>query len=432
MQLLGLLRRELRSECRQWVDDGDISAEQGERILARYGTSLEDVSDGSLAYKVLVGVALLFAGMAMMLLVSANWEEIPRVVRMLGLVATTLVLNGIGVRHFLRDGSGIGWLFVGSISYGASIMLIAQIYHLGEHFPDGLLVWALGVAPMALLTRSRVIALLMLALALFWLMAEGQFSPPWAMVLFLGCSVAVARVACSAGLMIVTVAAAVTWLNVLLGWAYGYPWRPDIEAGHLTLNMGLLALIFMAGHRLSATTSVYLRRTATLLSLWALRGYLLLLLPFTFTEFCEGYLKELETVMDPGLWMGLLAAIPAAWLALHNRSAHPLSRGLVMGLPLVMVLLHGGISESMAVPVTVLVNLLVLGSAIVLVQQGLLKGLSQYFYSGVALLLVLGMMRYVDLVGDYVGGSVLFLLAAGILFLAAHYWRDRQGGAVHE
>ena len=103
-----------------------------------------------------------------------------------------------------------------------------------------------------------------------------------------------------------------------------------------------------------------------------------------------------------------------------------------MGLPLVMVLLHGGISESMAVPVTVLVNLLVLGSAIVLVQQGLLKGLSQYFYSGVALLLVLGMMRYVDLVGDYVGGSVLFLLAAGILFLAAHYWRDRQGGAGHE
>ena len=116
MQLLGLLRRELRSECRQWVDDGDISAEQGDRILARYGTSLDDGGDGSLAYKVLVGIALLFVGMALLLLVSANWEEIPRAVRMLGLISTTLILNGIGIYHYLKDRSGLGWLFVGGIS----------------------------------------------------------------------------------------------------------------------------------------------------------------------------------------------------------------------------------------------------------------------------------------------------------------------------
>ena len=120
MQLLGLLRRELRSECRQWVDDGDISAEQGDRILARYGTSLDDGGDGSLAYKVLVGVALLFVGMALLLLVSANWEEIPRGVRMLGLISTTLILNGIGIYHYLKiavDWAGYLWGHAGRLDH---------------------------------------------------------------------------------------------------------------------------------------------------------------------------------------------------------------------------------------------------------------------------------------------------------------------------
>ena len=128
MQLLGLLRRELRSECRQWVADGDISEDQGNRILARYGTRLDDDADSSLAYKVLVTVAMLFVGLAILLLVSANWEEIPRAVRMLGLIATTITLNLIGIRGYLKQGEGSGWLFLGGISYGASIMSVSYTH----------------------------------------------------------------------------------------------------------------------------------------------------------------------------------------------------------------------------------------------------------------------------------------------------------------
>ena len=439
MQLLGLLRRELRSECRQWVDDGDISEEQGNRILARYGTRLDDGSDGSLAYRVLVGIALLFVGMALLLLVSANWEDIPRAVRMLGLIGTTLALNGVGIHQYLKREAGLGWLFVGSISYGASIMLIAQIYHLGEHYPDGLFYWALGIAPMAVLVRSRVLALLMLVVAVLWLLNEGKFSPPWEMVLFIGAALEVARQARSAGLNVVTVAVTVSWLNILLAWFYGYPWRPEFDTGHVTMNMGLLALLFMIGHRLAPSADAPMRRTATLLSLWSLRGYLLLLIPFTFSDACSAYLRDLQGFGDPGLWVGLLAAIPAALLALKEGVAHPLARGLVIGVPLLLLLFHGMDREAIAAPLAVMVNLLALISAIVLIQQGLEKGFSQYFYSGVGLLLVLAMIRYVDLVGDYVGGAVMFLIAAAILYGAARYWRDRQrqgqdvqGGQGHE
>ena len=37
-----------------------------------------------------------------------------------------------------------GLFFLGNIFYGASIILIAQIYHLGEYMPDGVFWWDTG------------------------------------------------------------------------------------------------------------------------------------------------------------------------------------------------------------------------------------------------------------------------------------------------
>ena len=36
---------------------------------------------------------------------------------------------------------GTGLFFLGNLFYGASIILVAQIYHLGEHMPDGVFWW---------------------------------------------------------------------------------------------------------------------------------------------------------------------------------------------------------------------------------------------------------------------------------------------------
>ena len=42
--------------------------------------------------------------------------------------------------------------------------------------------------------------------------------------------------------------------------------------------------------------------------------------------------------------------------------------------------------------------------------------------------------RYVDLIGDYVGASLMFLVAAGILFASARFWKKRtqDEGRQHE
>ena len=90
-----------------------------------------------------------------------------------------------------------------------------------------------------------------------------------------------------------------------------------------------------------------------------------------------------------------------------------------MLLPFVMLAIHGLLSRDDAMLFAVAVNLLALLSAIVLIQEGLRRGLSQFFYSGIALVLALAVMRYLDLFGDYLGAAAMFLVAAAVLYGAA-------------
>ena len=75
--MLGWMRKNLlRRETRRWVDEGLVEPFQAERILNRYGTSLNDTGPSALG--LLTGLAGLFAGLALLLLGSANWEQLAR------------------------------------------------------------------------------------------------------------------------------------------------------------------------------------------------------------------------------------------------------------------------------------------------------------------------------------------------------------------
>ena len=177
---------------------------------------------------------------------------------------------------------------------------------------------------------------------------------------------------------------------------------------------------------LGSRPALHWQRAGSLIGLWTLRGYLLLLLPFTFSEFSEGYLHEQAGLTDPGLWLGLLPALLASSLLVFRRLGQTGGRLLVMLLPFVMLAIHGLLSRDDAMLFAVAVNLLALLSAIVLIQEGLRRGLSQFFYSGIALVLALAVMRYLDLFGDYLGAAAMFLVAAAVLYGAARYWRRQQ------
>lgn len=397
----------LRRETRRWVDEGLVEPSQAERILNRYGLSLNDAGPSALG--LLSGLAGLFAGLALLLLVSANWEQLPRLARFAGLVTLTAVLNGWGVLRLARAGTGGGLLFLGGFAYGASIMLTGQMYHLGEHFPNGLLLWALGLVPLTLLSGGRLLALQGLAVAVAWMLLEYRFAAPWLMPLFLAVALWVAWRRRVAGLALAAMAATALWLNLMLAWVYATDFGPQVQEGMISFNLGLLVL---AG-ALAARPSWWHAGAGD----WMPRLTVLAILPFTFVDGWEHYLAYAWTWLDPGLWAALVALLAAAVLG------RPL---VALAVAVLLIAVHTGGVPDQALVWAVAANLLLLLLAMHWMRRGLQESEGGLYVTGLVAILTLALLRYLDLIGGYLGAAGLFLGMAALLFVAGRHWRRRE------
>jgi membrane-bound metal-dependent hydrolase YbcI (DUF457 family) len=82
-------------------------------------------------------------------------------------------------------------------------------------------------------------------------------------------------------------------------------------------------------------------------------------------------------------------------------------------------------SRQHAVPLQILSNIALISTGVYLLISGIQRGISHYFFLGVAVILITGLLRYIDLIGDYIGAALLFMLFAAILLGAANYWKKR-------
>jgi uncharacterized membrane protein len=70
---------------------------------------------------------------------------------------------------------GASLILLGSLIFGAGIFLIAQIYHIKAHQPNGLLLWGAGVLPLAYYLRFKSLISLGLVDLLVWLGMEAYY-----------------------------------------------------------------------------------------------------------------------------------------------------------------------------------------------------------------------------------------------------------------
>ena len=429
-----MFKGSLVREVRDWVEDGVIAPAQGEAILARYGRSLADADRAGMGYRILMALAVLFAGAAVLLLLSHNWDELSRAGRMTGLITITAVLNGMGFREWVRGhrDQATLWWFAGGLMYGASLMLIAQIYHLGEHFPDGLLFWALGVLPLALLTASRLLHALQLTLATFWMMTQWYYGMPWLLPLFAGAALyQVIYREPSSVLRNGALALLLIWANGLLSWWLGafHDWHWRIWTAHLVLTGWLVFLIQGVGLTQLTHPLRGRRDQARWASNWRLWLGIPLLLVFSYQQAWNGFMDDWLDMASP-LWAlpWVLVAVLAWFIRWPERGRYLAG---VAAFSLVLLLAARWPTEAMAFWLATGINLLLLVIGIVLLRVGWQSHHAGRFYGGLGLLLLLVMMRYVSLIGDYISGAMLFAVAGVILFGAASYWRrrDAQGGA---
>jgi uncharacterized membrane protein len=159
-------RQRLEADLARWEADGVITP----AVLAAIRSALPPLaSDINIPVVVAIVGGLLIAA-AFLAFVAAHWTEFARLLRFAILVAGIVGANGLAA-WFARAGRSLLadlCASVGSIIFGAGIVLIGQMYHLGEDFAGGMLLWAGGALAAAALTNSRGALAVALAAASVW------------------------------------------------------------------------------------------------------------------------------------------------------------------------------------------------------------------------------------------------------------------------
>jgi len=146
-------RQRLEADLARWEADGVITP----AALAAIRRALPPLApDINIPVVVAIVGGLLIAA-AFLAFVAAHWTEFARLSRFAILVAGIVSANGLGA-WFARAGRSVLadlCASIGSIIFGAGIVLVGQMYHLGEEFAGGMLLWAGGAFAAAALTNSR-------------------------------------------------------------------------------------------------------------------------------------------------------------------------------------------------------------------------------------------------------------------------------------
>ena len=434
LRLIRLLKKDLAAEMSTWVDGGLISADQARAICRQYGVDYDELRNRSSGYRALVFLGFLFVGLALITVIGANWESIPRGARMAGLLVLTAGTHGLATRLWLseRQSLATGMFILGNLFYGASIILIAQIYHLGEHMPDGVFWWALGSLPMAVLLRSEPLAVFSGLLALLWFVVEwrtGFLTPEFfcaAFPLFLAAELYVlARARAGTLLFVVFVVSSVLWLETSLAVLWMDGGRLEATAEQAFVGVAVFILAYAVSHLLNAGPSAKARDHGAVLSLWTLRFALIGMLVLSFEAPWEDLIGA-SWSKQTSMW-GIMAALAVATLWIGSKTANlPILVTLIVLCGTVMVAVVASQDEASAVYFQVLDNVALVVAGIWLIVRGTVTATSHYFFLSVTVILLTAFLRYVDLIRDYLHGAALFMVLAVVLLASARYWKARQ------
>ena len=430
MRLIRLLKKDLATEISTWVDKDLISVEQAQSICRLYDVDYDSIRNRSTGYRLLVSLGYLFIGLAVITLLGANWDEIPRGLRMAGLLAITVGAHGLAFKSYFagKESSAAGLFMLGNLFYGASIILIAQIYHLGEHMPDGVFWWALGSLPFGLLLRNSGLMLFSCLLALLWFFLDysmGFF--PTLFPLFIAAGLYVVVKGPPSSLLFLTIVASVgLWVEASLSaaWADGR-YRFELQAENFLVSVALFIFAYALSHWLHIRESAKAKDYGVLLSLWTLRFGLIAMLVLSY-EWPWKELIDSDWSHQSLMWQVIIALLVASlwlgWKTQKLQSIWPITAFCTLSM--IAVILSNNAEN--AIYFQVIYNVTLISSGIWLIMRGINSGISHYFFLGISTILLTAFMRYVDLIGEYVGGAILFMVLAVLLLGAARYWKAQH------
>lgn len=457
-------KREIDEQQREWLlretvvwqAEGLVSPTQSAQILDQYESAeVSSSRQHSWALTVLMSVAGLLVALAVLLLISYNWQELPQTVKLLLIFGSLSTAHGLGywlrIHRQARVLSEASFFF-GSLLYGAGIWLIAQIFHLNSHYPDGMWWWAVGVLPLAMLMETALLHVLCVGLLATWCGMEilgfshlgawlfGRWSMlpngAYSLLVFVSLGLAWAyrkRSTVAVGL----------YVPLLAWWAVLQPFAWDWHLNAIYFIGGVGGLLLMAGeiHRPGSRYALVYRTWGFLLSagiLAALSFHDLNREIANHPDVLQAFLQALALIIPAAVILAI-----GAWIACREEAgprsltdAWPviLKRQWLPGSLVALMALLAVWSNVIGAPflATILVNIVMVAFAAWLMHLGLRDDRGRPFAVGVMYFLLWTIMRYIDLFGGFggmLGAALMFFLCGAVLFGVALYWRRRQGSS---
>lgn len=162
----------LLEESASWVADGIVSVDQADQLRARYPAA-HGISWGLF---LLTAIGAIIFGLGIILFFAYNWNELPKYAKLVLIFSALVVAHAIGLvissRNITNQNLVEGFHVLGTMMFGAGIWLIAQIYHIDEHYPTAFALWGLGALAFAWVLPSVIQGLIATVLLLTWGIAE--------------------------------------------------------------------------------------------------------------------------------------------------------------------------------------------------------------------------------------------------------------------
>lgn len=426
-----IFKEHLLDEAQIWLDKGIINSSQAYKIFDLYGLKQEKFEEASnKSYKILMVLGFLMLAISLLILIGENWENVPRWIRMSSLVLLTVGIHSYGMVQLSKNpNKSTMFFFLGSLVYGIAIVLIAQMYHLGEHMPDGVFWWSMGVLPFVFLTRSNWMMILFLLLGATWFFIEnamGYYKFSFFIFLIIA-SYALLNYKASRFPFIITLFVSLVWFSQTL-----YEFIPDLRAKEFwVVNTALLISLYGLSGFFEYRVKSYKEYAKTLQSLILLSTiFLFFMLTFKHTWgflLADSYRFIWVEIKNPQL--SLLSFIITFSLIILGlflaKMYNKINRFLLFFVFLftsIILIMFFAPSSVTPIAMQILFNILFIIFSIFFVIEGMNRDDALYFFLGIGNILVLTFIRYFHLIGGYIGSALLFFILALIMLGSAKYW----------
>ena len=161
----------LQKELPDWVARGWATPENQSAILAH--VEAQAATQTRMVPIALAVLGVLTFGAGVITFFAANWDAMAKVLKLAVLFGGMWLAYGLGGYGLAAKTGGARVLgqaltLLGVVLFGANIMLIAQIYHIDSHYPNGVLLWALGALAVTYAAGLQAPAVAGLGLAILW------------------------------------------------------------------------------------------------------------------------------------------------------------------------------------------------------------------------------------------------------------------------